>query len=288
MKIMITGAGGFLGRYLVELFEGLGKHEVIEIDTNYMAVNGNWFINIQDPKDLWNFVYAMRPDLVIHLAFPSKPVSVLNNYINHVKLVDVPLFKAVKFTGAKMILAGSSSVYGNFDGTITEKSPINPASDYGIGKSLQEMVARKILGESLCVARLFNLVGPGQNPGMLFPDLVIKVKEAIENGSMRVEIGNPESERDFVDVRDAARAILALSNNFTSGIFNIASSESTSIIKLVGMLRKIIGVPLILIHGKNCDSVNRQHGSHLKINRSHEWGPAISLEKSLEDVWNSL
>lgn len=295
-SVLITGAGGFLGRHLCELFSK--DYRLIGADLPDVEPVDNIEWKVVDTEGvLAGIIRNIRPDIVVHAAFPKHEVSDLDEdrYIDKVVSVNLQLFKAIVEINARLLLISSSAVYGHAEGRglIREDCPLRPITLYGLAKVLQETMAQyySTQGLNLVIARLFNLVGPGQKCGMLFPDWVSQALDVCNGKASELKIRHRRSSRDFVDVRDAAGAILLMSANFESGeIFNVSSGRDVSLMDVSRELERICPIPLQIVETESEASktdVLSQHGSFDKIESAYGWRPTIDWRRSLKDLWDS-
>jgi GDP-4-dehydro-6-deoxy-D-mannose reductase len=291
---LVTGASGFLGQQICAFL----KRSFLVVGVDLPSVKPipqiEW-ITVKLPDDLHRIILNINPEIVIHAAFINRKPPGLNDnkYIDSVLSVDIPLFKTIAKNNIKLILISSSAVYGNAGGInpINESYPLHPVSIYGFAKKIQESIIQYYAPECVCILRLFNLSGPYQKPGMLLPDWV-KMASEIANGKKRfMRVKNRISSRDFVDVRDAARAISLVAAKFPVGeIINVASGKAVSLMDISKELQRICPVPLKFIEeDKNLqyNDVLIQRGSYEKLRLKFDWRPEISWQESLKDLWDS-
>lgn len=294
--VLITGAGGFLGRHLCKLF--VKDCHLIGADLTNVKPADNIEWKLIDTEDgLASITYHTRPDIVIHAAFPKYAVSDLteHRYISEITRANLQLFKAIAAINGKLLLISSSAVYGHAQGSrlIHESCPLQPSSIYGLAKMLQEMMAQyySSQGLELLIARPFNLIGPGQKRGMILPDWVSQALDICNGKASELKVKHRQSCRDFVDVRDAARAIILMSDNFNDGeVFNISSGKAVSLMDVSHELERICPIPLKIVEteSKRCKTdVLTQHGSFDKIEAACGWRPMINWQRSLKDLWDS-
>ena len=172
---LVTGAGGFLGRHLCPLLtEG---YQVLGADlAGVEPPRGVRWETVEEDRGLADLVREIRPGVVVHAAFVNRkpPEWTDLRYLEETLTENVALFETLTEVKGKLLLVSSSAVYGNGQGRerIDETCPRRPISLYGLAKTIQEAAAQfhGALGLEVEIARLFNLSGPGQKPGMLLPD----------------------------------------------------------------------------------------------------------------------
>lgn len=301
---MVTGAGGFLGRQLCVALRP--HHELIEVDLPGRSVpTGTRTVSILHPEELAQVVDEWNPEIVIHAAFVNrKPADWTEAcYYQSVRDVNAPLFDVCSRRSVSVLLVSSSAVYAPQDGDegandpppcITEDHAVNPVSVYGRAKALQESLAERTNsagGLHLCIVRLFNLCGPGQQEGMLLPDWVNRAVAIAGGGEPVLRVRNRTTSRDLVDVRDAARAIGLLVRDFRPGsVVNVASGFPVKLMEISDELARLCPVPYEVIETEPFpDSANvvSQCGSFERIRDGWGWAPVISWQQSLADLWVS-
>jgi UDP-glucose 4-epimerase len=252
MKVLVTGGAGFIGRNIVEYFQR--KAEVCVIDNLRSGFKGNLnglqcnlvVGSILDRNLLRETMQEM--DYVFHLAaLTSVPESVQKPLecaeINNIGTLIV-LEEAAQAGAKKLVFSSSAAVYGD-NPTIpkTETVPAEPKSPYATTKLEGEDHCEKFAtqGRLKTVSlRYFNVFGPYQNPKSQYAAAVpIFIERAIQNGPL-VIFGDGKQTRDFIYVKDvvAANVFFAIQSEAT-GVFNVASGQSTTIRDLALSIRDL-------------------------------------------------
>lgn len=302
LTVLITGAAGFLGTHLRAALER--KYSLLLADRRLSegeakeSVPSGW-IEVAGHDDLPRAVAEFRPDFVVHTAFVNRKPSDLSDstYLGDMVSYNLPFFQSCAEVGAGLLLTSSSAVYGSCRADshlpIDENCPTSPVSLYGVAKLLQETLARyaaTTAGLQTCVVRLFNLCGPGQRRGMLLPDWVAGAVDVARGGEPVVRVSNRSTSRDFVDVRDAARAILLLLERFEAGtVVNVASGRAVSLTEISEALAALCPVPYKVVETAPVlarSDLPIQTGSFARIESGWGWSPSIPFPVSLRDVWN--
>jgi GDP-4-dehydro-6-deoxy-D-mannose reductase len=202
------------------------------------------------------------------------------------------LIDAILRSGVRpwLMVAGSSAVYGSHPEVLSETDPLQPETFYALTKAAQEMVAsRSSVRDQLPVAitRTFNLVGPGLQEALVLGNAARQIVRAERGGETAIRLGNLRARRDFVDVRDAVRAYLALARSGSTGVYNVCSGATYSVEECIERLTQLSEVPVEVVveqeRERKVDTA-RQQGSYDKIERATGWAPEISLDKSIEDL----
>ena len=295
-KIMITGAAGFFGKYICK--ELNKQYKVIAVDYfEFEKYYYSEFIKVTENNKLSNIIKKVQPDIVIHGAFVNRKPEKWSDsdYLSSLLTTDYSVMDECEKLNIPIIVIGSSAVYGNGDKNkkILESDLLLPVSLYGIAKLNQENIARyfnRTKTLQYAILRFFNLIGPGQSLGMLFPDWVKKVFDLKNKGGKKFEVRTLNTWRDFVDVRDASKAIRLLLENYKSGFcFNVSQGEAISLKEIAEELKKISLVNFSISEQQNeLKSSNPliQKGSSEFINEKLNWNPSYNWKQSLKDTWD--
>jgi GDP-4-dehydro-6-deoxy-D-mannose reductase len=282
---LVTGGGGFAGPHLVELL-GAGTHAPPSAE-----------LDLRDGAAVRATVARLAPEAVFHLAAFSSPseswrrpdLGLLTNVEMTLNLLEAVRHEA---PAATVVLVGSGQVYGEpATFPIAEDEPLWPGNPYAVGKATSDMLGRQYAeahGMRVVRVRPFNHAGPGQSDDYVVSSLARQVAaaEAAGHGEMTLRTGNPESRRDFTDVRDVVRAY-ALAVGLDGGAFNVCSGRSTSVEELVAMVSAHARIPVR--HEVDPDRL-RAHdardmcGSHARLTAATGWRPEIALDRTVGDT----
>ena len=250
-SVLITGAGGFLGSHLAVYFSDRG-HQVAGIDQfppgirdiqMHRAREKLYRLKLPD-SELINILRDVKPHLVIHCAgTASVPLSLSDPYEDFQENVGNTVFildcLRQGSPDSTFIFLSSAAVYGNpITLPIEENAPCAPISPYGKHKYMCEMLIQEfseIYGISSAIVRIFSAYGEGLQRQVVY-DLCRKFTNP---QSTVIEVyGTGQESRDFIHASDVARAVECLYASQATGVFNCASGEKTSIIELVGLVKK--------------------------------------------------
>jgi UDP-glucose 4-epimerase len=249
-RILVTGAGGFLGSHICHYF-GQRGHSIAAIDRLPVSPemadlypNLRRFYSMDLPeKNLVTVIGEFQPELLIHCAgSASVPYSVQEPYEDFRQAAGVTAFLLEtlrKFMpSCHFVFLSSAAVYGNPQKLpVGEESPCQPISPYGYHKYICEMLCREyesIYHVKSSILRIFSAYGERLRKQVIF-DLCRKFSDPSSN---RVELfGTGNETRDFVHARDIAQAIECVRHAKTSGIFNVASGTQTRISEVVEMIK---------------------------------------------------
>lgn len=249
--------------------------------------------SLLDPGALRSALAEARPAVVVHAAgSPGGPAGAAELFELNVLATERLLEAAGEAGVARVVVAGSSAVYGATRVLpVDEEVPPAPASAYGASKLAQEMVARgheMAGGPEVVIARLFNLVGPGQRGGAVLAQLAAGVVEFERGRAYHVPVGDRSARRDLVDVRDAARALALLAvAQGKPGVVNVASGRSTSVAECCELLAGEAGAPLDFRTDPTRlrpSEVAEQVGSYARLHQLTGWEPEVPLTVSVRDT----
>lgn len=294
MKVMVTGGAGFIGSHIVDVLVSMGI-ETIVVD-NFSAgrldhlPEGVKYYNADIVSIKIREMFAVeKPEMVIHQAAQvdvQKSVvdpfgDAMQNLLGTINVLTCCRDYGVK----KIIYASSCAVYGETpDISITEAHPIQPSSFYGLSKYNGEQYVRlfqQMYGLPYTILRYANVYGPRQNSngeGAVIPVFITKLLA----GEPPVIYGEGVQTRDFVFVKDVARANILALERADNATVNIGTNRKTSINKLYQMIANALSSPLLPVHQpmKKGDLLF----SCLQCDHATEvlaWQPGIGLEEGL-------
>ena len=301
-KVLITGAAGFVGRYMRDYLNGIDADlDVVCTDVHDaedLACDTFIRADISCEESVGRIIKEQEPDCVIHLAGVFGGGESLAVYKVNVLSMLAILEAAKQYVPRSVIVtSGSAAEYGRVG---TEQLPIDescdckPAMEYGISKLLATQAAinyHRLYGINVTIFRPFQLLGKGVSgrlaPGAFARELI----EARDKGLKSIKVGNLESSRDFLSVKDAVRGIWQLCQKPAGGeIFNLCMGELTKIKNLLDMMVKACGCDVEIevdperLRG-NAD-VNIAYGSNEKIRAHCGWKPEIPLKQAVQEMFN--
>lgn len=302
MKILVTGAGGFIGSHLAARLVGDG-HSVRVLD-NFSTGHRENLAGVRDDIDLvegdiqsYERVHtAVRGcELVFHqAALPSVPRSVqdplTSNGCNVIGTLNV-LLAARDEQVRRVVFASSSSVYGaNPVLPKHEGLPAMPFSPYAVAKLAGEGYCRsfhEVYGLSTVALRYFNVFGPRQDPASQYSAVIPKFITALLNGRAPTIHGDGEQTRDFTYIDNVIEAnVLAADAVGADGQYlNVACGDRFSLNDLVGQLREIVGSDVEAVHYDGRPGDVRD--SQADISRAREllgFQPHVSFREGLEST----
>jgi GDP-4-dehydro-6-deoxy-D-mannose reductase len=300
MKIMITGAAGFIGGFLAKRC----------LDSGYLVLGlgisepANWYggsfehCDVRNADRLAKLVTSFQPDRIFHLAAQSYPTVSLEHPRETLDINmggTVNLFECVR-TLPKMpmtVVACSSAEYGPVapeNLPVREEHPLQPLHPYGVSKVGQDLLAAQYFANYKipCVRiRIFNTTGPGKL-GDVCSDLTRRAVE-IELGlrAPLLMVGN-RTRRAIIDVRDLVRGLcLSAECCAAGGVYNLGANQIYSIQQIIEAIQKEVKQPFVVQEDpllvRGCDEPVIA-GDISKFQQCSGWKPEVSLSQTLEDM----
>jgi UDP-glucose 4-epimerase len=298
MNVLVTGGAGFIGSHVVDAFLAAG-HSVAIVDNLSTGREHNinpqarlYQIDIRDPK-LIEVFEAEKPEVVDHHAAQidvRKSVAdpVYDATVNI--LGSLNLLEAARKSGVRKIVYISSggAAYGEpVYLPCDEKHPIDPLSPYGITKHTIEhylFIYKQLYGLDYAVLRYPNVYGPRQDPFGEAGVVAIFAGQMLAGKPVTI-FGSGEQARDFVFVKDCARANLMVAGKEHSDIFNLGCGVGININQIFAGLKQITGYPgeAHYAPAKPGETFKIYLDSSLAA-RELGWRPTISLEEGLHQT----
>lgn len=270
MKILVTGANGYLGSGVVNQLISLG-HEVIATDFTVDHINekanriGCDLFQIENPYEFFN-----KPDVLLHMAwrdgFKHNSDAHFDDFPKHYHFI-----KEMAESGIKQIaVMGTMHEVGFFEGAINENTPCNPLSYYGIAKNALRNATEVICKNNNVVfqwLRGYYIVGNTQYGASIFS----KIIAAAKNGQKVFPFNSGKNQYDFLDYDDFCKQVAySVSQKEIDGIINICSGKPVSLSKRVEQFIKDNHLDIRLEYGKFPDRPYDSsciYGDNNKINR---------------------
>jgi GDP-4-dehydro-6-deoxy-D-mannose reductase len=291
MRVLITGADGFIGGHLRK---HLGEHgdSVIGIDRAKA--------DVRDEAAMREVVRSAMPDVVFHLAAQphvarsfQDPVGTFSvNVLGTVAVLEAVRTEAPR---ARVVVASSAEVYGSArpdELPLVETSELRPATPYAASKVAQEVCAhqyRRSHGLDVIVARNFNAIGPGQAVDFALPAFASQLARVARGAEPSLRVGNLSAERDLTDVRDVVRAYRLLAEKGAPGdTYNVCSGRAVAMSEALDSLVQVSGLDIrVEVDPARMRPVDtpRIVGSHARLRDAVGWEPEIPLRRSLADLF---
>lgn len=252
MHVLVTGGAGFIGSHSVEAILAAGAH--VSVLDNFstgkisnLPQHSNLKVISGDIRDMAAVDEALLGiSHVLHLAAQvSVPASVadpLGSSRNNIQGFLNVLDGARRAKVSRFVYASSAAVYGAPQLLpLDESSPVAPLSPYGLEKSINDQYAslyRELYELSSLGMRYFNVYGPRQDPASPYAGVISRFASAMLKGEPVRVFGDGGQTRDFIFVKDVARLNLQALKSTASGVCNIATGHSVTLLELIETLAK--------------------------------------------------
>lgn len=303
MRALITGIGGFVGGHLAPILEADGAEvwglDRVALPKGHAAAGAGDRIAIGDlcdPAVAAGILRMAKPTHVFHLAGSyglgedGRPASHDADIAGFTVLLDAV---AGAVPDAWVMLASSSGVYGAAAALpVAEDAPLAPTTAYGASKVAAEAIAAGFARDRalrIVPVRTFNLIGPGIPRRLFAGSFAAQVAAAERGGDAVIKAGRLDPRRDYVDVRDAVRAYLALArlSGPVPGAYNVCTGASHSCREIADRMIALARVPLTLqldAARLQPGDVDEQRGSAARLRAATGWIPEIPFADSVRDV----
>ncbi|MFJ4620565.1 NAD-dependent epimerase/dehydratase family protein [Streptomyces sp. NPDC088812] len=313
MRALLIGANGYLGRFVADRLladpavqlTALGRGD--DADVRFDLATGS-------PGALTRFLDAVHPQVVINCAGATRGGA--RELTRHNTVAVATVCEALRRSGcgARLVQIGCGAEYGpSQPGSSTAEDAVpRPGGPYGVSKLA---ATELVLGSGLdaVVLRVFSPAGPGTPAGSPLGRLAEAMRRAMQSGDGELKLGGLGAQRDFIDVRDVARAVHAASLSAAQGVINIGSGRAVRLRDAAGILARVAG------YGGALHELDAPLGAHLRPAIGHPradsdhaapvaypypdgcgswqqadvrtardrlgWRPRINLEESLADIW---
>lgn len=303
-KVLIFGAGGFVGRYLALEFKNAG-YEVAGSD-RVRTESVPEFVSfteadLLEAAQVSKVVAEAKPDIIVNLAAISSvgaswsmPAATIS--VNVVGALNVCEAARALDPMPKVMFIGSSEEYEAVERPIDEEVPLRANNPYGISKATQEAFTklyRDRYGMKIYYVRPFNHTGVGQRDSFVLPSFVKQAAEISKSGKPGViHVGNLAAKRDFSDVRDIVRAYrMIVEQDNCEAVYNVGSGVAYGLNELLDYIVSLssteitvqvdaerfrpVDTPLVV-----CD--------HAKITRELGWEPEYSIKDTLKEMFDNF
>ncbi|MFB7939984.1 NAD-dependent epimerase/dehydratase family protein [Streptomyces sp. NPDC127049] len=316
MRVLLLGANGFIGRFVADRLladpavhlTALGRGD--DADVRFDLASGS-------PGALTRFLDAVHPGVVVNCAGATRGGA--RDLTRHNTVAVATVCEALRRSGcgARLVQVGCASEYGpSQPGSSTAEDAVpRPGGPYGVSKLA---ATELVLGSGLdaVVLRVFSPVGPGTPAGSPLGRLAEAMRRAMQAGDGELKLSGLGVQRDFVDVRDVARAVHAASLSAAQGVVNIGTGRAVRLRDAAAVLARVAG------YAGNLHEMDAPHGipqrpvigaprseatiaeqlasapfpypdgcgpwQQADVRTARDrlgWRPRINLEESLADIW---
>ncbi len=297
MKVLVTGGAGFIGSHVVEALLQAG-HEVCVVDSLWERGGGRlshvpagvafYKVDIRD-KTLCDVFASERPQVICHLAAQhsvkiSTEIPRYDAEVNAVGLINL-LECCTRFGTEKVVYSSSAATYGTArEMPVDEGTPQNPESPYGTTKLAGEHYLRfwkNVHGLGYTSLRYGNVYGPRQDPTGEAGVIAIFARAFLLGEPVRIE-WDGEQQKDYVYVRDVARANLCALAQGDGEAYCIATGTGTSVNQLYWKLAEIVGYEVEVIHApKRPGDIRLTYFDYAKARTQLGWEPTVGLDEGM-------
>ncbi|HEX9018185.1 MAG TPA: NAD-dependent epimerase/dehydratase family protein [Anaerolineaceae bacterium] len=298
MKVLVTGGAGFIGSHVVDLLLKSG-HEVVVVDNlstgrkSNLNPNAKFYqVDIRSPE-LEKVFEAEHPEVVDHhaaqmdvrrsVADPIYDADI--NVLGGLNLLNL----AVKYKTRKVIhISSGGAVYGEpVYVPCDEKHPVQPLCPYGATKYMLELylyMYKETYGLDFSVIRYPNVYGPRQDPSGEAGVVAIFSGLMLKSEPLKI-YGTGEQVRDYVFVKDCARANLLLLDKGSGGVFNLGYGIGTTVNQIYHELKKITNYPLDAIYAPaRAGETFRIYLDATRASKELGWEPTVPLADGLRQT----
>ncbi|MEM7819487.1 MAG: GDP-mannose 4,6-dehydratase [Candidatus Aenigmatarchaeota archaeon] len=312
MNILITGITGFTGSHLAEyivkqpdvnVFGTIrGRHRQLEFINHIKDKLTLLECDLTDTNAVIQTIDDCEPDMIFHLAAQSfvptswrAPQETFNsNVLGTLNLLEV--VRKSRFN-PKILITGSSEEYGLVfpeEIPIKETNQLRPLSPYAVSKVAQDLLGfqyHQSYGMKIVRTRCFNIIGPRSGSKIVSANFAIQIAEIEKyNKEPVIYVGNLTPKRDFVDVRDIAKAyFLALTKCKSGEVYNICSEKAIEIKYILDTYLKLSKVKIVVKEDParmRPSDVPLLLGDCSKFKNETNWKPEYNIDQSLRDVLN--
>jgi GDP-4-dehydro-6-deoxy-D-mannose reductase len=294
-RVLVTGAGGFLGRALLARLAEEPDVEALPCDL--VPLPGGRLLDATCAEEVSTTLNQVRPDWVIHLAGRFRGSDLEIYQANLLATLNIIEAMKVHCSEAVLIGTGSAAEYGHVreeEMPLKESRACSPFTAYGISKlaSTTAILNAASGGLAASVVRPFNMVGPGMPESLLGGALVARMRRALSGeGPPVVETGRTDTSRDFVAVQDAADAYIKIAKARCTGeVFHICSGVATPIGEVLDILASLAPRPIEFSVNPafvRPDDVLSVFGSCEKAVSLGLFSPVTPLAAALTAAWNA-
>ena len=284
---LLTGAGGFTGRYIEAALEARG-YRVARLESA-----GDNSCDLTDLSAVKRTVLAARPDVVVHLAAVTFVAHDDAEDFYRVNVIGtLNLLQALadlESPPRRVIIASSANVYGTPDIEVLDESICPaPVNHYATSKLAMECMVRTWFDRlPILITRPFNYTGVGQADHFLIPKIVRHFRER----APVIELGNLHVSREFSDVEDVVQAYMALlESDARSEIVNLCSGRPLALLDVIAMMNEIAGYEIeVRVNPAfvRSNEVPRLIGSPAKLRRLVNLPPPRPFSETLRRMYEA-
>ena len=295
MKVLVTGASGQIGSYVLERFAD--KHDAAGVDLKPCPIKDLKDLVVQGDLRSYEFVEKVVKDVdvVVHLA---AQVSIENSWNDPVYdaennvIATINLLKACSDYGVdRFVYISSAAVYGNpYYVPIDEEHPKNPISPYGVSKLAGEYYCGVFSDRiNTVIVRPFNVFSARMDPNNPYSGVIAKFIYRVKQKLPPVIYGDGKQTRDFVHVRDVVDFIeIAVKKGENGEAYNVGTGRETSILKLAEIVMDIAGMDGKPVFDKPRKGDIRRSCADISKAKKLGFEPKTDLRRDLEEIFEEF
>ncbi len=291
-KVLVFGANSFSGRHFRSFFtrelapQGHVCVGVARDQSSQLA--GDVLVPELNRVAICGALSNEKPDYIVNFIGGASPADFDSLYGKNAGISREILAAADTSPSVKrVLLVGSAAAYGvPKDIPVTEAYPLEPVTDYGLVKALQEHYAQyyyRVYGLEVCVARTFNILGTGMPDSLAIPSFISRIAAASNN----VEVGDLETSRDYLTIEDVVRGYWQILQKGQGGeAYNVCSGRSVRMRELFDFICERLDKKLIPTVDPNKlrpGEVKDSRGDNSKLVKLG-WSPRGDIFASLESM----
>ncbi len=297
MKVLLTGATGFIGSHVARLLIQKSCHVYVLVrpgsDTRRIAaVLPDVRViacGLNDTGELAASLREIRPEVCIHLAWSMVPGKILTAPDN-IDSLQGSLFLATELANLgckKFVVAGTCFEYDTEQGYLSESSFTRPRNLYAASKLALHTVLEQFAGNTgMAVSwlRFFYLYGPFEDEARLVPAVILSL---LRNTKAKVTSG--AQVRDYLHVADAAAAVWAVMESALTGVVNVGSGRPVTVRDMVAQIGALCGRPELLDFGALAYRPGDPMfvcANNRRLVENTTWTPQFTLEQGLAQTIN--
>ncbi|MGZ4055123.1 MAG: NAD-dependent epimerase/dehydratase family protein [Bacteroidia bacterium] len=291
-RILVTGGNGYLGCHVVAALKKEGA-KVFVLDRITKGGKNEFKANIENAKEVAVVVQKIKPNIIYHLAaslnrdrdFKNLKALVNANYIGTLNLLRA--LENIDYDN--FIFTSTSEIYGSNKTPFHEKQPPSPVSPYSISKVFAETAIQafsRLHSKNYTILRLFNFFGKNMSDNFFIPQLIYSLKnEPVFKMTKGMQA------RDFLYIDDVVQSLLlsAINKNAMNETFNVCSSKSVTLKKLVLELKKKLKSECKIDFGAlpyRDNEIWNMIGSNKKIKMKIGFKPKYDLSQGFDELIN--
>jgi nucleoside-diphosphate-sugar epimerase len=293
VKVLVTGASGFIGRHVVAALARQGRWRIVTASRSPVVPHPDaehHAVDLLAPGAGPDLITRIRPTHLLHLAWNATPGRFWTAADN-LDWTASSLALLHAFTeagGERAVFAGTCAEYDwTGPGRLSEGAPTRPATLYGACKdALRRAVdaANDHLNASVAWGRVFWLYGPGEPGGRLVSDVACSLADG-----RAVAVGDGVEARDFLHVEDVASAFVAALASTWKGPFNIGSGRAVPVRRLIEILARTSGRPELVQFGARPAPPGQPkllEADTTVLEQAIGWAPAVDLDQGLAATYD--